>query len=265
MVFEKELLMAVEAALAAGRLIMDVYESEDFEIEKKGDDSPLTRADRAAHESIVHALESTGLPVLSEEGKSIAYEERKAWKRYWLVDPLDGTKEFISRNGEFTVNIALIDEGVPVLGVVYVPVLDELFFGSTDEGGYYIPVANGSSGSLDRLLERAYALPLAKNERSYRVVGSRSHMNDLTTAFIDSVRDEYPDLEIVQRGSSLKICMVAAGDADIYPRFGPTMEWDTAAGHAVVRAVGKSMIEAGSGKELRYNKEELLNPYFIVW
>lgn len=265
MVFEKELLMAVRAALAAGRLIMDVYESEDFEIEKKGDDSPLTRADRAAHESIVHALESTGLPVLSEEGKSIAYEERKAWKRYWLVDPLDGTKEFISRNGEFTVNIALIEEGVPVLGVVYVPVLDELFFGSTDEGGYYIPVASGSSGSLDRLLERAYALPLAKNERPYRVVGSRSHMNDLTTAFIDSVRDEYPDLEIVQRGSSLKICMVAAGDADIYPRFGPTMEWDTAAGHAVVRAAGKSMIEAGSGKELRYNKEELLNPYFIVW
>ena len=265
MVFEKELLVAVEAALEAGRLIMEIYESEDFGIEKKGDDSPLTRADRAAHESIVHALESTGLPILSEEGKSIAYEERKAWKRYWLVDPLDGTKEFISRNGEFTVNIALIEEGMPVLGVVYVPVLDELFFGSTDEGGYYVPVASGLSGSIDRLQERAYALPLAKKGRPYRVVGSRSHMNDLTAAFIDSVRDEYPDLEIVQRGSSLKICMVAAGDADIYPRFGPTMEWDTAAGHAVVRAAGKSMIEAGSGKELRYNKEELLNPYFIVW
>ena len=265
MQFGDELTVAVRAAIEAGRVIMDVYESEDFAVEKKDDNSPLTRADRAAHEIIMHELEDSSLPVLSEEGKSILYDERKEWKRFWLVDPLDGTKEFVSRNGEFTVNIALIEDGFPVLGVVYVPVLDELFYGAGEQGGYYLSGINRWFGSKERLLETAYRLPMEKDGRPYRVVGSRSHMNDLTVAFIDSVRDEYPDLEIVQRGSSLKICMVAAGDADIYPRFGPTMEWDTAAGHAVARAAGKSMVEAESGKELRYNKEDLLNPYFIVW
>lgn len=262
---DKELALAVNAAIEAGRVIMDVYDSEDFEVEKKGDNSPLTKADRAAHEVIMHELKSSGLPVLSEEGRSITYDERKKWKRFWLVDPLDGTKEFISRNGEFTVNIALIEEEVPVLGAVYVPVLDELFYGASEQGGYYISGISNWFGNGAQFEESAYRLPLQTEERAYRVVGSRSHMNELTVAFIDSVKDEYPDLEIVQRGSSLKICMVAAGDADIYPRFGPTMEWDTAAGHAVAKAAGKSMIEAESGKELRYNKEELLNPYFIVW
>ncbi len=265
MILNNELTLAVRAAIEAGRVIMEVYESEDFEVEKKGDNSPLTKADRAAHEVIVQELENSRLPVLSEEGRSIGYDERKQWSRFWLVDPLDGTKEFVSRNGEFTVNIALIENGMPVLGVVYVPVLDELFYGAGDQGGYYLSGINSWFGSKERLLESASRLPLQAKERAYRIVGSRSHMNDLTVAFIDSVRDEYPDLEIVQRGSSLKICMVAAGDADIYPRFGPTMEWDTAAGHAVARAAGRSMVEAESGKELRYNKEDLLNPYFIVW
>ena len=265
MQLERELMLAIKAAIDAGQAILDVYESEDFEVEMKGDNSPLTKADRAAHEIIMHELESLGLPVLSEEGKSIPYDERKEWKKFWLVDPLDGTKEFISRNGEFTVNIALIEEDMPVLGVVYVPVLDELFYGVSEQAGFYVSGANSRFGSSERFRERAYRLPLVNNGRPYRIVGSRSHMNDLTVAFIDSVREEYPDLEIVQRGSSLKICMVAAGDADIYPRFGPTMEWDTAAGHAIARAVGKRMVEAENGKELRYNKEELVNPYFIVW
>lgn len=262
---DKELTLAVKAAIDAGRVIMEAYGSSDFEIEKKGDNSPLTKADRAAHEVIMHELESSGLPVLSEEGKETVYDERKKWKRFWLVDPLDGTKEFVSRNGEFTVNIALVENGKPVLGVVYVPVLDELFYGADEKGGYYISGMSSWFDNGEGLFNSAYRLPLEQKERPYRVVGSRSHMNDLTIAFIDSLKDEYPDLEIVQRGSSLKICMVAAGDADIYPRFGPTMEWDTAAGHAVARAAGKNMVEVGTGNELEYNKEELRNPYFIVW
>ncbi len=268
MQFEKEMPLAIQAAVEAGRAIMDVYESEDFEIEMKGNNSPLTKADRAAHECIVGKLESFGLPVLSEEGKSIAYETRKEWKRFWLVDPLDGTKEFISRNGEFTVNIALIEDGAPLLGVVYVPVLDELFYGAVGQGSYYVGGARGDLPRDDELREKGSVLPFknkTSKQKPYRVVGSRSHMNELTTSFIDSLRDEHPGLEIVQRGSSLKICMVAAGDADIYPRFGPTMEWDTAAGHAIVRAAGKNLVEADTGKDLQYNKENLLNPYFIVW
>lgn len=265
MQFEKELMLAIKAAIDAGRVIMEVYGSDDFEVEKKGDHSPLTKADRGAHDVIMHELEGSGLPVLSEEGKEITYDERKKWKRFWLVDPLDGTKEFVSYNGEFAVNIALIENGEPVLGIVYVPVLDELFYGAVGKGAYYMSGMNNWYRNGEGLFNSAYRLPLKQKERPYRVVGSRSHMNDLTVAFIDSLKGEYPDLEIVQRGSSLKICMVAAGDADIYPRFGPTMEWDTAAGHAIARAVGKRMVEAESGKELQYNKEELMNPYFIVW
>ncbi len=260
-----ELNRAVTAAKEAGSFIMAVYGQDDFEVETKGDNFPLTKADRGAHDLIVRELQSSGLPVLSEEGRDIPYNERRAWKRFWLVDPLDGTREFISRNGDFTVNIALVEDGSPVLGVVFVPVADELYFGTVDKGSFYVKGFNSLSGTLTQILDGAHKLPLAAAERPYRVVGSRSHMDELTTSFIDSLKTEYPDLEIVQRGSALKICMIAAGDADIYPRFGPTMEWDTAAGQAVVTAAGKSMVDAETGDELVYNKEYLRNPYFIVW
>ncbi len=265
MELNNELARAVRAVQEAGRCILSVYGRDDFGVETKGDNSPLTKADRGAHELIVRELQASGLPVLSEEGRDIPYKERHAWKRFWLVDPLDGTKEFISRNGEFTVNIALVEDGRPVLGVVFVPVTDELYFGTIDKGSYYVNGFNSMPGSMMQVLEGAHKLPLAAADRPYRVVGSRSHMNELTVEFIGSLKNEYPDLDIVQRGSALKICMVAAGEADIYPRFGPTMEWDTAAGQAVVTAAGKSMVDAETGDELIYNKEDLKNPYFIVW
>ena len=252
--------VAIMAALEAGRKIMEIYADDDYGVELKGDASPLTFADKAAHEVIMQALRQTGLPVLSEEGPEISYAERSEWERFWMVDPLDGTKEFISRNGEFTVNIALIEQGCPVLGAVYVPVIDELYIGQDGKGALLIRAAASEACA-------AVSLPYgagAEADSVYRVVGSRSHLNEETLAFIEGLRTEHPEIEIVQRGSSLKICMVAAGDADIYPRFGPTMEWDTAAGHAVVRAAGKRLVVAGSGDEVQYNKEHLLNPSFVV-
>jgi len=249
---------AIDAALKAGAEILGIYSRDDLGVEFKGDDSPLTLADKAAHTVIMQTLEGTALPVLSEEGRSIPYAERAQWERFWMVDPLDGTKEFISRNGEFTVNIALIEHGKPVMGVVYVPVLDELYVGKEGRGALLI--RNAAAEPWETV-----TLPCGcAGDGVYRVVGSRSHLNDETLAFVEELRAEHPEIEMVQRGSSLKISMVAAGDADCYPRFGPTMEWDTAAGHAVVRAAGKRMVIAGSDEEVRYNKEDLLNPYFCV-
>lgn len=262
--FEQELKLAVRSSLEAGRAIREIYGLEDLGVEIKDDNSPLTKADRAAHAVIMRELAESGLPVLSEEGKSIPYEERSGWSRFWLVDPLDGTKEFISRNGEFTVNIALVQDGIPVAGVVYVPVTDELYFGEGEGGGYYCSSAARLSRSLANMPEECRRLPHEKRHERFRVVGSRSHMNAGTGSFIDNLRKTHPDLEIVQRGSSLKICMVASGEADIYPRFGPTMEWDTAAGDAVARSAGKRLVNPETGQELRYNKESLLNPCFIA-
>lgn len=255
--------VAVDAAFAAGQEILRVYESDDFAVEQKADDSPLTRADRLAHGCIVSKLEQSCLPLLSEEGRSIPYDERRQWSRFWLVDPLDGTKEFISRNGDFTVNIALIEHGCPVLGVIYVPVHDELYFGIVGDGAYRILTASHHSG-VEEYRIHAVRLPQKREDSIYRVVGSRSHMDERTLAFIESRRNEYPVMEIAQRGSSLKICMVASGEADVYPRFGPTMEWDTAAGHAIAVAAGKTVAVAETGHMLVYNKVNLLNPFFIV-
>lgn len=250
---------ALDAALKAGAEILGIYGQDDHGVELKGDDSPLTLADKAAHRVIMQKLEETGLPILSEEGRAIPYAERSAWKRFWMVDPLDGTKEFISRNGEFTVNIALIEDGKPFMGVVYVPVLDELYVGKEGQGALLIRHAAAEPWEI-------LSLPIEKATigRVCRIVGSRSHLNDETIAFIEKLRAMHTEIEMVQRGSSLKICMVAAGEADIYPRFGPTMEWDTSAGHAVVRAAGKRMVVAGSDNEVSYNKGDLLNPFFVV-
>lgn len=256
--------MAIDAALEAGKAILDIYRNGDFGVEMKSDNSPLTLADRTAHRVIMQKLQDSGIPVLSEEGSVIPYAERLQWTRFWMVDPLDGTKEFISRNGEFTVNIALVEEGAPLMGVVYVPVLDELYVGAGGNGAFLLKQASKQASTGDH---NCLSLPNKFSRISddpYRVVGSRSHLNAETLAFVEELRTEHPEIEMVQRGSSLKICMVAAGDADCYPRFGPTMEWDTAAGHAVVRAAGKRMTVAGTDQEVRYNKENLLNPYFIV-
>lgn len=245
----KYLKIAIEAAEAAGKAILEVYKSDDFSIENKADDSPLTRADRAAHIVIVDFLNITGLPVLSEEGKTIGFETRKNWDIFWMVDPLDGTKEFIKRNGEFTVNIALIEHGYPVMGVVYVPVTDTLYYGSQHSGAFK---KQGSS--------EPSAISVSGIEQKITIVASRSHMSVETEDFIAG----YHGAELISMGSSLKLLLVAEGRAQLYPRFAPTMEWDTAAAHAVVLAAGGEVLQMPEELPLTYNKENLLNPWFLV-
>ena len=271
-----KLITAVEAAYRAGLEILDVYDSaSDMEITYKEDDSPLTVADRRSHEIIHPALKPLGIPILSEEGRSIPYEERQKWGTFWLVDPLDGTKEFIKRNGEFTVNIALIQDGRPVLGVVYVPVKDELYFGTKELGAYKIDgfstsIMNGAGpegviGGTDTLFSVARKLPQHDpDKKTYVVVGSRSHATDELKDYIDELKTVHPDLEFISAGSSLKLCLVAEGKADEYPRLGPTMEWDTAAGQAIAECAGAKVLEFDGREPLQYNKENLLNPWFIV-
>jgi 3'(2'), 5'-bisphosphate nucleotidase len=246
--------IACKTAIEAGKEIISVYNSSDFSIEIKPDSSPLTSADKAAHQIITSYLEKTPFPILSEEGKTISYNERKKWKKFWMVDPLDGTKEFIKRNGEFTVNIALIENNLPVAGVVYVPVTGVLYM--ADKNGAYKYHEEGKGKKIK--------LPVDKKHDTYRVVGSRSHMNPKTEEFIKKIDSRGKPIEIVSKGSSLKICLVAEGNADIYPRLGPTMEWDTAAGHAIARFAGKKVTVYPTQEPLTYNKENLLNPYFIV-
>ena len=257
--------LAIRAALKAGEAILKVYESNDFGVETKEDASPLTIADQQAHEIIVAHLEETAIPVLSEEGKHMPYPERSEWSRFWLVDPLDGTKEFIKRNGEFTVNIALIEEGKAVFGVVYAPVINELYVGIPGRGAFRCRNEKNLYQPLDYLLQFADSLPLeAQNPELFTVVSSRSHYNEETKNFVESLDSGGKEISLVSKGSSLKLCLVAAGEADIYPRLGPTMEWDTAAAHAVVKASGKNVYRTDNGEELSYNKQNLLNPYFVV-
>ena len=261
--------IAIRAALAAGKEIMSVYSdpAQDFGIEQKADKSPLTLADKAAHRCIVKYLEQTELPILSEEGESNPYEERKDWEAFWLVDPLDGTKEFIRRNGEFTVNIALVLNGRPHLGVIYVPAHQVLYYSDPLIGAYKISDIEewSEEENLPRLIERSLRLPLPQSDKqAYVIVASRSHLSPETQAFIDEARKQYPQVEIISSGSSLKICMVAEGVADVYPRYAPTMEWDTGAGHAIACCAGKQIYQANSDHPLLYNKRDLHNPWFLV-
>lgn len=243
---------AIRAAEEACREILTVYESDDFEEVAKSDRSPLTLADKRAHERISNVLGATGLPILSEEGSQAPFEKRKQWTRFWMVDPLDGTKEFIRRNGEFTVNIALIENGSPILGVVAVPVAHEIYYATVGRGAYR------RKNGTDIHLEKRPRTDL--NKKGLRVVASRSHMNDDTRVFIEGLREP----ELVSAGSSLKFLLLAAGEADVYPRYAPTMEWDTAAAHAIVREVGFEVTQFGTEAPLIYNKEDLLNPFFLV-
>ena len=235
----------------AGAAIMKIYAG-DAEVEYKEDNSPLTAADKASHQVINAALAELypTIPVLSEEGKAIPFAERSRWERFWLVDPLDGTKEFIKRNGEFTVNIALIEERQPVLGVVYVPAQEKLYWGVAGEGAW----VKGKGEEPQRIQVRQVA-----PEQGLTVVMSRSHPSPELAAFLQHIKVA----EALPVGSSLKLCVVAEGKADLYPRLGPTMEWDTAAGHAVVVAAGGT-VATPEGDVLLYNKENLLNPFFIV-
>lgn len=251
---------AIDAALGAGKAILEVYSSS-FGVEMKEDRTPLTEADRRSHAFIQSALASTGLPLLSEEGRTIPYEERKTWNLFWLVDPLDGTKEFIKRNGEFTVNIALIKDGIPVAGVIYVPAEDVLYYGSSEDGSYMVKEAMSQTSNITG---SATKIPAENILRPYTLVASRSHLSPETESFIEDLKARHGEVAFLSKGSSLKICLVAEGKADVYPRLAPTMEWDTAAGHAIAAAAGCTVTQWPSGDTLMYNKENLLNPFFIV-
>jgi len=245
----------IDLAGRAGDAILEVYNGaeSDYGVEKKDDKSPLTRADMAAHNLIMEGLRSLTpeLPILSEESGEIPYSERRQWSRYWLVDPLDGTREFIKRNGEFTVNIALIEDGVPIMGVVFAPVLDTFYYGVQGEGAW--KQKRGGEAEPIRVA------PLGGGP--VRVAGSRSHANERLVAYLDNLGEH----ELRPMGSSLKSCLVAEGAADLYPRIGPTSEWDTGAAQAVVEAAGGRVTDTDM-KPLRYNqKESLLNPDFLVF
>ena len=261
---ERLLPLAIEASLQAGEAILRVYRT-DFEVERKADHSPLTQADQDAHKIIQSTLlKASSLPLLSEEGRAIPYSERKSWERFWMVDPMDGTKEFVHKNGEFTVNIALIQDQKPVLGVVYVPVQEKLYFAAKGWGCGLMEKITFSNYDPKTILSQAKKLSIPSGfSNPPRAVASRSHLSTETKEYIDQL-GKGKEVEMVCAGSSLKFCLVAEGKADVYPRFAPTMEWDTAAGQAVVEQAGGVVLSKESGKPVVYNKENLLNPWFIA-
>ncbi len=249
----------VKIAKDAGKAIMEIY-NQDFDIEFKSDNTPLTIADRKANEIIVSALNQLSvnsflqqnIPILSEEGRNVPYDERKNWEYFWMIDPLDGTKEFVKKNGEFTINIALIYKNTPIIGVVYSPVLNVCYWAKKDEGAF-------KDG-------KKLPLKVKKGKNVYKIVASRSHMSNETKDFIEAI-DTNKEKVIVSIGSSLKICLVAEGEANIYPRLGPTMEWDTAAAHAIVNesnGLFNKYVDNGAYQQHLYNKKNLLNDWFVV-
>lgn len=255
--YQSLLIEVIGISREAGAAILEVYDrEEEIDVITKDNDSPLTEADLAAHRIIVDQLRelTPALPILSEESKAVSWQERQNWQTYWLVDPLDGTKEFISRNGEFTVNIALIDNGRPLLGVVYVPVMDILYYGSP-EGAF--KQDNGETESIQ-------TAKIEENQHTIAVVASRSHKGDELESWLERAAERFPQMELVSMGSSLKICLVAEGRADIYPRLALTSEWDTAAAQAILEAAGGILTDTRF-TVYRYNqKEDILNPYFFA-
>ena len=232
-------------------------------VEYKEDQNPLTRADRAAHEVLMKHLEPTGIPVLSEEGKHMPFEDRRGWDALWIVDPVDGTKEFIKRNGEFTVNVALVKAGRVVCGVVLAPVLGHAYVGDVGSGAWRCEVDMAGDTSVDVVWKPVRRFRWLTQDRPFTVVASRSHMSPETEAYVEKARAEQA-VNLISKGSSLKLCMVAEGTADAYPRFAPTMEWDTAAGQAVCEAAGCDVVDQNTGATMRYNREQLLNAWFLV-
>ena len=270
-------MVAIRAAIEAGAKIMSIYTDPDADFEeekkadkeKKADNSPLTIADKKSHETISGILSGTDIPILSEEGKKIPYETRREWNELWIVDPLDGTKEFIKKNGEFTVNIAYVKDGIPQAGVIYIPVREELYIGDCEYGAFKLENIKSISEEEEEedfhsLISRASKLPVNEERKDFVVVASRSHLSAETEEFIEKMKGLHKSIETISKGSSLKLCLIAEGKADIYPRFAPTMEWDTAAGHAIIKAAGKEVYHTDEITPLTYNKEDLLNPWFIA-
>lgn len=267
---QRSLAVALRASLIAGDAVMRVY-STDFEVNLKSDQSPITEADRQSHGILLAEL-NKAIPVLSEEGSKIAYEERKNWETYWLIDPLDGTKEFVKRNGEFTINVAFVEQCRPIAGIVYVPAKEILYFGARGFGSYRISGAavdkiKESADVLKSALVPAVPLPFARNPESpekIKVVQSVSHVSEKEEDLIARLRAKFGSIDTASAGSSLKFCLVAEGSADLYPRFGPTMEWDTAAGQCIAESSGCEVLDLVDVSPVRYNKPVLRNGAFMV-
>ncbi len=252
---------AVIAAIYAGDEITKIYNSS-YDIYFKEDKSPITKADKLSHDIISSILAETNIPIISEENNIFNYSERCRWEYFWLVDPLDGTKEFISRNGEFTINIALIKNNEPSLGVIYSPIMGWLYFGSSDTGTNKVFVQNNKL-----VTETLTTIPYFNNllkPNSVRVVVSRSHLDKQTEDFVFALKEKYSNVEIIRIGSALKLCKISEGEADIYPRFGKTMEWDIAAGHALLLYANSNLYDINTLKPIKYNKRDLLNSSFIA-
>ena len=267
---------AIVASIEAGRVILEVYYT-DFSVEHKSDNSPLTLADRKSHIIISQNLKDFNIPILSEEGKKTPYSERRSWENLWIIDPLDGTKEFVKCGDEFTVNIALVTNHKPVLGVIFVPVHKTLYYAASDLGAYRLDGNRFAElfeadkkdthdiPGLDEILNYSQKLPLnSLPDTPFIIVGSRSHGLPALDDFVEQKRKEVGRVDLIPAGSSLKFCLVAEGKAHVYPRFGPTNEWDTAAGQVIVENAGGEVIDYNTGQPLVYNREDILNPWFIV-
>ena len=250
--------IATSAALDAGKVIMEIYKSGELQTEIKQDETPLTKADRLSHAIISKQLQQTGLPILSEEGMYIDFDKRKSWTYFWLIDPLDGTKEFIQKNGEFTINIALILKDTPVAGIIYAPCTDSLYMGSEEAG--ILKLEMGKQINCTPLPKKLHLEDILNKEK-IRVVASRSHMSVETKEFIEQL----PNASLIFMGSSLKFMLLLENKADIYPRFGKTMEWDTAAAHAILKASNRGVYHTDLKSELTYNKPDPGNPFFIAF
>jgi 3'(2'), 5'-bisphosphate nucleotidase len=262
--------LAIEAAINAGKEILKIYET-DFFVETKSDNTPVTLADKAASDSIILALTPTNIPIISEEEAILDYEIRKNWPRVWLVDPLDGTKEFVKRNGEFTVNIALIENKQPVIGVIYSPVSKDLYFAALNYGSFkvdgpsvLVEKSKGDSDLVENLKKLGVKLPNQKLPKTYTVVASRSHLSKDINQHIDKLKNLYGAVDVINVGSSIKQCWVAEGKAHEYMRLGTTMEWDTAAGQCILEQSGSQLLDLETSLPMRYNKENMKNSFFIA-
>jgi len=267
--YQSLLKLAISASVTAGNEILKVYNT-NFYVETKSDDTPVTAADKAASDSIIKNLASTNIPVLSEEDEQFPYSERKNWKHIWIVDPLDGTKEFVKRNGEFTVNIALIEDQQPVIGVIYCPVFKDLYYACKGLGSFKVDkhdvlaILNSSHNIIEALIKKAKKMPLQSLPKNYTIIASRSHLSKELYAHIDKHKLEGKIIDTINVGSSVKMCWVAEGKAHEYPRFGTTMEWDTAAGQCILEQAGGQLIDLETNLPMIYNREHLKNQNFIA-
>ncbi|MEK4426771.1 3'(2'),5'-bisphosphate nucleotidase CysQ [Solibacillus sp. FSL K6-1523] len=264
-----KVLDVIKIALEAGKHILDVYHSNNVTVEYKNDASPVTIADKKSHNYICQQLSKhyPNIPLISEEGDLPNYEQRQQWHTAWFIDPLDGTKEFIKRNGEFTVNIALVEKGIPILGVIYSPAQDLMYFASSWHGSYKLSNCHAILPTIHHefeLIKTAQQLPINYSNEAFSIVVSRSHFSSETQAYVDQIQQQVGDVHIIEAGSSIKMCLIAEGVAQIYPRLSYSMEWDTAAGEAIVMYSGGKVEEYGTQSPLQYNKEHLKNPFHIV-